>query len=414
MNGLLDNDKECFLGYTSPIIKNVEPVGKDFLKKFFAFQDDKHSLQFENTEKEESVSNVDDDIGNEYQSDSLLNHDPINWRSADLYAVLGISKLRYKATIEQINIAHKKQIMKHHPDKKTATGKKNDDSFFKIIQLAYDVLTNPIERLKYDSVDVKAHYVLPPLKSDYDFFEVWKGFFEYESIFSKNNKIPQLGDINSSEEDVNLFYKFWVNFDSEKVFDFLDEEIPDDSSNRANKRYIERKNNANRKKLKQQEINRLINLVNRAYSEDPRIKKFKDMKKKKREKKKINLEQTVNIDLEAENKKLQLEQDALVEKEKNKKLKEAAKNAKKKAKRNIRAKVKDLNYFDNPSQAEKVDSELNLILEKLNQIDLQNLSNTINDSTTNNIQMEINFYIKKLLDSNQVSSSDLSFFTSFS
>jgi len=53
----------------------------------------------------------------------------------DHYAVLGLSKYRYKATDEQIKKAHRKKALKHHPDKKAgATGDENDDSFFKCIQ----------------------------------------------------------------------------------------------------------------------------------------------------------------------------------------------------------------------------------------------------------------------------------------
>jgi hypothetical protein len=52
----------------------------------------------------------------------------------DHYAVLGLSKYRYKATEEQIKKAHRKKALKHHPDKKAGGGNENDDSFFKCIQ----------------------------------------------------------------------------------------------------------------------------------------------------------------------------------------------------------------------------------------------------------------------------------------
>ena len=59
----------------------------------------------------------------------------IDFQDQDHYAVLGLSKYRYKATDEQIKKAHRKKALKHHPDKKAgSTGDENDDSFFKCIQ----------------------------------------------------------------------------------------------------------------------------------------------------------------------------------------------------------------------------------------------------------------------------------------
>ena len=58
-----------------------------------------------------------------------------DFQDQDHYAVLGLSKYRYKATDEQIKKAHRKKALKHHPDKKAvSTGDENDDSFFKCIQ----------------------------------------------------------------------------------------------------------------------------------------------------------------------------------------------------------------------------------------------------------------------------------------
>lgn len=58
----------------------------------------------------------------------------ISLQNQDHYAVLGLSKYRYKATDEQIKKAHRKKVLKHHPDKKAAVGAVDDDSFFKCIQ----------------------------------------------------------------------------------------------------------------------------------------------------------------------------------------------------------------------------------------------------------------------------------------
>lgn len=60
----------------------------------------------------------------------------IGCQNQDHYAVLGLSKYRYKATDEQIKKAHRKKVLRHHPDKRAAksSGQNVDDSFFKCIQ----------------------------------------------------------------------------------------------------------------------------------------------------------------------------------------------------------------------------------------------------------------------------------------
>ncbi len=51
---------------------------------------------------------------------------PKEWKSQDHYAVLGLSHLRYLATPEQIKLANRKKVLKHHPDKKAASGGKEE------------------------------------------------------------------------------------------------------------------------------------------------------------------------------------------------------------------------------------------------------------------------------------------------
>lgn len=60
------------------------------------------------------------------------------------------------------SIKDRKKVLKHHPDKKAGTTTNalyldgvntNDDAFFKCIQKAHEVLTNPEKRRQYDSVD---------------------------------------------------------------------------------------------------------------------------------------------------------------------------------------------------------------------------------------------------------------------
>ena len=65
-------------------------------------------------------------------------------------------------------ISDRKKVLKHHPDKKASSTSSetsnslyltgvnqntNDDAFFKCIQKAHEVLTNPEKRRQFDSVD---------------------------------------------------------------------------------------------------------------------------------------------------------------------------------------------------------------------------------------------------------------------
>ncbi|KAI2614867.1 DnaJ-domain-containing protein [Hypoxylon sp. NC1633] len=65
----------------------------------------------------------------------------------DYYAILEVENT---ATTQELKVAYRKQALIHHPDK-------NPDNFeaatehFKKIQLAYEVLSNPSERARYDA-----------------------------------------------------------------------------------------------------------------------------------------------------------------------------------------------------------------------------------------------------------------------
>ncbi|PWN30256.1 DnaJ-domain-containing protein [Jaminaea rosea] len=235
---------------------------------------------------------LDNDIGDEPESADLLNRDPKQWKGQDHYAVLGLSGLRYKATPNQIKIAHRKKVLKHHPDKKAgASGLTNDDSFFKCVAKAHDVLSNPEKRRQFDSVDegVDDDDVPTGKEKPEQFFKLWGPVFERESRFSvteKNGPTPALGDLDSSRSHVDEFYDFWYNFDSWRSFEYLDKEVNEGSDDRADKRYQEKKNRNERAARKKEDNARLRNLVDKALSLDPRIKKFKQEDKAAREAKK--------------------------------------------------------------------------------------------------------------------------------
>ena len=290
----------------------------------------------------------------------------------DHYAVLGLSKHRWRATESQVKRAHRKKVLRHHPDKKAAAGSTDDDSFFKCIQKATEILLDPVKRRQFDSVDEEAD-VSPPSKKQVqkgNFYKLWNPVFDSEARFSRTSPVPRLGDEKSTKEDVTEFYDFWYNFDSWRSFEYQDEDVPDDNENRDQKRHIERKNNNARKKKKTEDTKRLRDLLDDCMALDERIKKFKKAERADKDKKRLDREAAEKQAAEQKKKDAEekeklakvAEEAAKAEKVEGKKAKEAAKNAMKKNKRVLKGSVKDANYLlpdGKEASAKRVDEVLN-------------------------------------------------------
>ncbi|SPO25028.1 probable ZUO1 - zuotin [Ustilago trichophora] len=387
---------------SAPATHLLQPVGPAFLahkrrelNNLSFSEDDKIISDSLAAAAAAAAANGDDDagVGDEDESDELLARDPKEWKTQDHYAVLGLSALRWKATQEQIKIAHRKKVLKHHPDKKAgSSGLTSDDSFFKCIAKAHEILSHPERRRQFDSVDESIDDEAVPTgkESPEKFYALWGPVFERESRFSepKNGPVPQLGDASSTREQVNEFYDFWYNFDSWRSFEYLDKEINEGSDNRDDKRYTEKKNRNERARRKKEDNARLRNLVDKALSVDPRIKQFKADDKAAREAKKNKGRPGVNgaaaVDprkaaedkkkAEEEAKKKAEEEAKAAEQEKAakadaKKAKEAAKKAIKKEKKALNKLITDNNYFQaaapTPQVIEAQLNELDVLCEKL-------------------------------------------------
>lgn len=407
--------------FAEPVRRPVEPVGRYFLAHAARTIRGHTWSEYEKLEAEKNTKVVDESDENgldldEEQSPELLSHDPREWKTADLYAALGLSKYRYRASTADIRTAHRAAVLKHHPDKKAEKGDLDQDGFFKIIQKAYETLMDPIQRKRYDSVDENANVAAPVPKTDYDFFEAWGPVFASEARFSKKQPVPLLGDMNTSKPEVESFYNFWYKFDSWRTFEFADEDVPDDSSNRDHKRYIERKNKAARDKKKTDDNKRLLKLVDRAINEDPRIKLFKQKEKEEKARKKWEREagsrkaaEEAKAKAEAEAK-AKAEADALAknEKENKKKAKEAAKSAKKKNKRSIRNAPKEANYFGDDSKADAIESDVSLLVESFDDLTLGEVAKNIASGDAKEVLAKV---AKDLVSEGKVAASSLKYFS---
>lgn len=261
--------------------QKVECAGGAFLRYYNIKCHGEDTLLLTSKSKDKAEEVVfEDDV--EY----LRSLDPKEWKKQDHYAVLGIKKLRYEATDDDIKRAYRQKVLKHHPDKRKALGEevRSDDDYFTCITKAYEILGTPKSRRSYDSVDPEFDDSVPTtseIKKD-GFFETFTKYFETNARWSEKRNVPLLGDDNSPREFVEKFYSFWYEFDSWREFSYLDEEEKEKGSDREERRWIEKQNRVARAKLKKEEMARIRSLVDLAYSNDPRIQRFKQEDKDKK------------------------------------------------------------------------------------------------------------------------------------
>ena len=140
------------------------------------------------------------------------------------------------------------------------------------IQLAYDTLSDPAKRRRYDST-------LPfddsiPEKDEFKddtFYSVFDEVFERNSMWALKKPAPRIGDAHTPMEDVRAFYKYWNNFEGWREFAQHHEHKPDEAQDRYERRWMEGENKKVSKKYEKEERARMIELAETAYQNDPRI-----------------------------------------------------------------------------------------------------------------------------------------------
>ncbi|KAI9034428.1 hypothetical protein DFJ74DRAFT_18091 [Hyaloraphidium curvatum] len=279
----------------------------------------------------------------EEETAALLASDPLEWKSQDHYAILGLSRLRWRATDDDIRKAYRRKVLKHHPDKKDDL---SDDAFFKCVQKAWEVLSDPVKRQQWDSVDPTYDDAIPPakLKPGADFFATYGPVFDRNGRWSKVQPVPELGGPDASKEEVDAFYEFWMGFESWRTFEAHDEEDPEKAESREEKRWIERGNRNARLKLKKEDNARLISLVENAMRADPRLQRFKDEERLAKAAKKLEKEEAAKraaeekqrAEEEARRAKEEKEREEKLQAEQEKKEREARKNRARKDRKAIR------------------------------------------------------------------------------
>ncbi|XP_034529281.1 dnaJ homolog subfamily C member 2 [Notolabrus celidotus] len=388
----LDGEETAFFTAAAASVQvQVEPVGRWF-EAFVKRRNRSTSTSFQELEEEEESSEEEED--EEFQLEEypmLRTLDPKDWKNQDHYSVLGLPHLRYKATQKQIKAAHKLIVLKHHPDKRKAAGEQiveGDNDYFTCITKAIETLSDPMKRRAFDSVDPTFENAVPSKSEGKEnFFESFAAVFDRNARWSSKKHVPKLGTMESSFEDVDNFYSFWYNFDSWREFSYLDEEEKEKAECRDERRWIEKQNRASRAQRKKEEMNRIRTLVDTAYSCDPRIKKFKEEEKARKESEKKAKADAKKREQEEKDRIRQAELDAarlVKEKEEEeakqlaqqaKKEKEIQKKAIKKERQKLRTTCKNWNYFaDDETDSVKMMEEVEKLCDRLELASLQSLN----------------------------------------
>ncbi|KAI7866993.1 hypothetical protein BDF14DRAFT_1957190 [Spinellus fusiger] len=301
---------------------------------------------------------------------SLLNLNPKEYKKHDLYAILGLAKLRYKATAEQIELAYKQKKERHGLDVNSEKTN-NNNKFYECVCKAHEILSDPQQRCLYDSIDYgMTDSQIPKLDKDADFFKTYEAIFDHEARFSNRKDIPSIGDMESSEEHATKFYEFWYNFDSWRVYDYLDKE--EVSENSEELRLISKNNRTNRAQKKKEDMMRVQSIIERMQATDPRTKRFKEEKKIEKEERRRAKEEALRL---AEEKRIKEEAEELVRREQeeerkrqqaieDKKLKERQKKVLKKERKALKTLIDD-RLKPSEENEEVHGQELNLVFESM-------------------------------------------------
>ena len=130
---------------------------------------------------EEVVQTKEIDLENLKPGVKLLKMKVAKWKENDHYAILGLQDLRFHATTRQIRQVQRALSLKYHPDKLGKTiqicknnlyiyilgrpATKKDEEAFAVITKSAELLTDPVTRRHYDSIDPKNDDSLPKVFS---------------------------------------------------------------------------------------------------------------------------------------------------------------------------------------------------------------------------------------------------------
>ena len=323
--------------------KVVEPAGIAFEKIVIQVYGGEISEESEEEEEKNEIIVEEDNIEYEWEKEykekeSKKNIKDMFSNGYNYYKILGLEDKFLNAKEEDFRKAYKKLAIIYHPDKNKENNSlpgvsdeqikeeinkdlekenksgneneeednnKNNENENKInkeedqknreinkkwlkLKEAYDTLSDPEKRKKYDSTIVFDDSIPEDIPyTENNFFSTFGPVFLQNSIWSKKKPVPKLGDMNSPLQKVKLFYKFWHNFQSWRDFSVEGEYDLEEATSRFEKRQMLKENKKMKASMKKEEKIRIDNLINIAYKRDPRIiEEEKRLEKEKEEEKK--------------------------------------------------------------------------------------------------------------------------------
>ena len=124
------------------------------------------------------------------------------------YSLLNLDELFIDATNEDMRKSYKKLALIHHPDKKESKDveeKEANNTYWLKIKEAYETLTDPEKKIKYDSTfkfddEIPGKKQLKKMKTDFDYFMIFGPVFLKNSMWSKKKPVPKIGDMDTENE----------------------------------------------------------------------------------------------------------------------------------------------------------------------------------------------------------------------
>ncbi|XP_054896553.1 dnaJ homolog subfamily C member 21 isoform X2 [Poeciliopsis prolifica] len=216
------------------------------------------------------------------------------------YEILGVKR---DAGDDDLKKAYRKLALKWHPDKNLENAEEAAEQF-KLIQAAYDVLSDPQERAWYDnhreallkgglsgdyeddSIDLLQYFTVTCYSGYGDdekgFYTVYRNLFE--SIVKEEMEhsrmddeeeeegFPPFGDSQSDYDTVvHVFYAYWQSFCTRKNFAWKEEYDTRQASNRWEKRAMEKENKKTREKARKERNELVRQLVAFIRKRDRRV-----------------------------------------------------------------------------------------------------------------------------------------------